>query len=220
MFKRKLLVSTLFAAMLPAAAILAPTTAHAYVDVSVHVAPPALRYERLPAPRAGYFWVPGCWEWRGYDYVWIPGYFERERVGYVYAPSYWVARGGRWYYESARWNRHDGHYGRVDYRNSPYGDRDRDGIVNRYDPNPNVPNYRGGRGTNNGYGDRDGDGIVNRYDPNPNVQNVRGGRGYNNGYGDRDRDGIPDRVDPNPNQYNPAPRGPGYGNGHGRGHGR
>jgi hypothetical protein len=40
-------------------------------------------------------------------------------------------------------------------------DRDRDGIPNRYDPNPNRPNY-GVRG------DRDGDGVPNRFDRYPN----------------------------------------------------
>ena len=55
-----------------------------------------------------------------------------------------------------------------------YGDRDRDGIPNRYD---RVYNPRW---------DRDGDGVPNRYDRSPNV-----GRGYH----DRDGDGIPNRWD-------------------------
>jgi hypothetical protein len=62
--------------------------------------------------------------------------------------------------------RHTGYYG--------YGDRDHDGIPNRYD---RVYNPRW---------DRDGDGIPNRYDRSP-----YGGRGYY----DRDGDGIPNRWD-------------------------
>jgi hypothetical protein len=57
-----------------------------------------------------------------------------------------------------------------------YGDRDRDGIPNRYDRHDNR--WRAA------YGDRDGDGIPNRYDR---VDNRR--------FDDRDRDGIPDYRD-------------------------
>jgi hypothetical protein len=62
-------------------------------------------------------------------------------------------------------------------RSGPYGDRDRDGIPNRYDNYNNqaqVPNRR----------DQDRDGIPNRYDR------------------DRDGDGVPnqwDRAPANPN---------------------
>lgn len=61
-------------------------------------------------------------------------------------------------------------------RSGPYGDRDRDGIPNRYDqyPNQQSPNQWSGRR------DQDRDGIPNRYD------------------GDRDGDGVPNRWDRNP----------------------
>ncbi|MES2959999.1 MAG: hypothetical protein V4792_17555 [Pseudomonadota bacterium] len=59
------------------------------------------------------------------------------------------------------------------YQSSAYGDRDHDGIPNRYD---RVYNPRW---------DRDGDGIPNRYERQP-----------RNGH-DRDRDGIPDWRDHN-----------------------
>jgi hypothetical protein len=63
-------------------------------------------------------------------------------------------------------------------RYGPYGDRDRDGIPNRYD---NYDNRRA-------WGDRDHDGIPNAYDR------------YDNRYArDRDRDGVPDRYDRAPN---------------------
>ena len=54
-----------------------------------------------------------------------------------------------------------------EWRRGPYGDRDGDGIANRYDR------------------DRDGDGIPNRYD----------NRGRNGPNGDRDRDGVANRHD-------------------------
>ena len=70
-------------------------------------------------------------------------------------------------------------------RNGPYGDRDRDGIPNRYD------NYDNRRANNNGaWGDRDHDGVPNKYD-----------RFDNRLLRDHDHDGVPqayDRNDHNP----------------------
>ena len=65
-----------------------------------------------------------------------------------------------------------------------YGDRDRDGVPNRYD---RVYNPRW---------DRDGDGVPNRYDRHPN--HARGG------HHDRDRDGVPNWRD---NRDNRGDRG-------------
>lgn len=59
-----------------------------------------------------------------------------------------------------------------------YGDRDHDGVPNRYD---RVYNPRW---------DRDGDGVPNRHDRHPD------GR-YGYGYGDRDHDGVPNWRDRN-----------------------
>lgn len=62
-------------------------------------APPARRVERW-APRRGYTWVGGHWDWRGNDYVWVSGRYERER------------RGQRW--RDRRWEMRDGAYVVVD----------------------------------------------------------------------------------------------------------
>jgi len=75
----------------------------------------------------------------------------------------------------------------VPSRNGPYGDRDRDGIPNRYD------NYDNRRASNGAWGDRDHDGVPNRYD-----------RFDNRLLRDRDHDGVPqafDRNDRNPYRY-------------------
>jgi hypothetical protein len=72
-------------------------------------------------------------------------------------------------------------------RDGPYGDRDRDGIPNRYDNHDNRRAWDNRRGA---YGDRDHDGIPNRYD-----------RFDNRALQDRDGDGVPrafDRNDHNP----------------------
>lgn len=85
-----------------------------------------------PAPRAVHThatqprtFVPGHWEWRGPHRVWVAPYW-------VVAPRYAGPHGPA---------RHPG------YR--PRGDRDRDGIPNRFDR------------------DRDGDGVPNRFDRAP-----------------------------------------------------
>ena len=61
----------------------------------------------------------------------------------------------------------------------PYGDRDHDGIPNRYDR----------RNDNGAWGDRDHDGIPNAFDR----------RNDNGRLGDRDHDGVPNAYDRRPN---------------------
>lgn len=175
-------------------AALAPVTAAASPQVGVTIVigdpPPPPRYERIPPPRHGYIWSPGYWDWRSHRHVWVGGNWVAVRPGYVYSQPHWVQRDGRWYREAARWNR------------GPHGDRDRDGIPNRYDhydnrgyarPGPrhepqhhyNPGNHyghdkRGDHRGHGGRGDNDRDGVPNRYDR------------------DRDGDGVPNRHDRRP----------------------
>ena len=142
------------------------SSAQIYVDI----APPAPRHEYVPAPREGYVWAPGHYVWRNGEYRWVKGRYIREVRGRYYHPAHWVERNGRWVYVEGRWRNdryayNDRHYG---YARGPYGDRDRDGIPNRYDrdrDNDGVPN-RYDR-------DRDNDGVPNRYDSAPNNPNYR-----------------------------------------------
>lgn len=70
-------------------------------------------------------------------------------------------------------------------RHGAYGDRDRDGVPNRYDNYDNRRSY-----PNQAWGDRDRDGIPNRHD-----------NFDNRALRDRDGDGVPrifDRNDRNP----------------------
>ena len=148
MMQRKLLLAALAVSSIG----LMPLPASAAVSVYLDVAPPAPRYEVLPAPRHGYVWQPGFWEWRGDRHYWRKGYWVRERPGYYFHPSRWEQRDGRWYLERGGWHRE-----RYAMR-----DRDRDGIPNRYDrdrDNDGVPN-RVDR-------DRDNDGVPNRVDRAP-----------------------------------------------------
>jgi hypothetical protein len=124
MTNRKLMIGSLVALLIGGASL--PSAAHGNVDFYVNVAPPPLRYEVVPAPRLGWVWVPGYWDWRGNRYFWVPGHHMRHRHGYYYEPARWVARGDRYYYARPGW-RHD---------------RDGDGVPNRFDRAPDDPRYR------------------------------------------------------------------------------
>jgi hypothetical protein len=149
--KRTLTIAALIAL---GALAYAPLPSMAGTDVSVVIgtAPPPLRYEVVPAPRRGYVWAPGHWEWRGHRHEWVTGYWIAERPGYAYSAPAWARRDGGWYYEPARW--------------TPYGrDRDRDGIPDRYERRRHDEDHDG---VPNRYDrDRDGDGVPNRYDRDP-----------------------------------------------------
>lgn len=103
---RKLILGSLFAAVLGAFA--APASAHAAFYVSVAPPPPPVEY--VPAPRVGWVWAPGHWHWRHGHYIWVRGHWLRERVGYVYASPRWVAYGPRWVYVAGGWRPHHRHW--------------------------------------------------------------------------------------------------------------
>src|SRR6478736_2178029 len=138
---KKLFIATGTAALLSLGAIALPSAAMADVAVSVHFGPPAPVYEHVPAPRPGYVWAPGHYEYRHSRYVWTGGHWIGERPGYAYHAPSWVERNGRWYYSDGRW------------------DHDHDGLADRYDRHPNRPDAVG-------Y-DRDHDGVPNAYDHRP-----------------------------------------------------
>ena len=119
MFK-KILLAAMIAASLGSIA----TPVAAQRDRYAREAPPPLRSEAAPAERRGYLWAPGHWDWNGRRHVWVKGTWLRERRGYRYSHHNWVERDGRWYIERGRWSR---------------GDRDGDGVPNRFDRRPNDP---------------------------------------------------------------------------------
>ena len=147
MLKRKLLLAALAASSIG----FIPVPASAQVGIYLDVAPPAPRYEVVPAPRSGYVWQPGYYDWRNGHHVWVRGHWVRERQGYYWHPNRWEQRDGRWTLERGRWDRErwaDNRYHQK--RGGGNGDRDRDGVPNSVDR------------------DKDGDGVPKRYDSNPN----------------------------------------------------
>ncbi|MDQ6679721.1 MAG: YXWGXW repeat-containing protein, partial [Pseudomonadota bacterium] len=79
---KPLLAATLLTAALGGTSIGASAAPY---GVTIDIAPPAPRFEAAPAPRRGYAWVPGYWNWNGRGHSWTPGTWMRERRGYVYA---------------------------------------------------------------------------------------------------------------------------------------
>lgn len=98
---------TLAAALAFGAAALMPLSASAQIDLNVFVdtAPPAPRYESIPAPRSGYVWAPGYWNWEGNRHVWIAGRWETARQGYDYRRPEWVRDNDRWRLNRGGWHR-------------------------------------------------------------------------------------------------------------------
>jgi hypothetical protein len=70
------------------------------------IAPPAVRVEAMPAPRPGYVWVNGYWNWDRGHYVWRHGHWVRARHGYHYVAPRWTRHGHRWRYHDGYWSRH------------------------------------------------------------------------------------------------------------------
>ena len=140
MWKRKLLLGALAAASIGMTSVPAVAAVNIYVDV----APPPPRYEVVPAPRVGFVWAPGVWEWRNGRHAWVGGHWVRERRGMYWHPDRWEQADNRWAFKRGSWDRE-----RWAENRAGYGDRDRDGVPNRHDR------------------DRDGDGVPNRFDRAP-----------------------------------------------------
>lgn len=173
---------TLAALLTIAAAAYAPlpSMAQARYSVGISVAPPAPRYEAVPAPRRGYIWSPGHWEWRGQRHEWVQGYWIAERPGYAYAPAAWVRGDGGWYLQPERWTP----YGER-YADRGWDWRDRERMEHERREHERWEHERWEREHGRRW-DQDRDGVPNRYDR------------------DRDGDGVPnwhDRAPDNPHRY-------------------
>src|SRR5262249_2752749 len=109
-------------------------------EIYVDVAPPAPRYEVVPAPRAGYVWAPGYWDWRHGHHVWVKGHWEREHHGMYWHPHHWEQVDGRWVMREGGWH-NERYVMRHEEQPHRLRDRDHDGVPDRYDRAPDNP-YR------------------------------------------------------------------------------
>ena len=121
---RTLILGSLVAATVATAL---PAAARTNVDLVVNLGPPPpVYYEAVPAPRVGWVWVPGYWDWRAHRHHWVAGHWMRSRPAHVYYSPRWYESGGRWHLARGYWGARDS---------------DHDGVPNRYDRAPHNP-YR------------------------------------------------------------------------------
>ncbi|MEQ5843924.1 hypothetical protein N0A02_31155 [Paraburkholderia acidicola] len=92
----KYLVATL-------AALAASATFAQAIIVTPTAPPPPVRVEVVPAPRAGYVWDRGHWQWINGAYAWVPGHWQLVRVGYRWVPGHWAQFGPRWRWIEGHW---------------------------------------------------------------------------------------------------------------------
>jgi len=83
--------------------ILVSETSLAQVVVFAPSAPPPVRVEAAPLPRAGYIWDGGHWRWEHGRYIWRPGHWEVIHVGHHWVPGHWVASRGAWRWMVGHW---------------------------------------------------------------------------------------------------------------------
>jgi WXXGXW repeat (2 copies) len=93
-----------FCVLLAAGTALAPGIGNARVYVDIDIAPPPPRAEVVPAPRAGYVWAPGYWEYHNRHHRWARGHWIRERHGRHWVPAHWEERHHRWHFEAGHWD--------------------------------------------------------------------------------------------------------------------
>ena len=103
------LAALLFAAL--------PQASHAYIGVSVTIAPPAIPvYVQPYCPAPGYIWTPGYWDYDSLDYYWVPGiWVAPPRIGFLWTPGYWGYRGGGYVFNAGYWGPTVGFYGGINY---------------------------------------------------------------------------------------------------------
>lgn len=65
-------------------------------------APPAPRVEDV-APRQGYIWIAGHWEWKGSRWNWLAGRWERPRAKKVWRGGRWERRGRHYIWIEGQW---------------------------------------------------------------------------------------------------------------------
>lgn len=109
----------LFCALIGLGPVAMPALAEVSVSINLGMAPPAPRYELVPAPRAGYAWAPGFWQWEGQRHIWSQGHWIEERPGSYWVADRWEPKGGRHYYEPGHWK--EGKLKKVKHENEGHG---------------------------------------------------------------------------------------------------
>ena len=68
-------------------------------------APPPMRVENFGAPRTGFLWVSGRWNWANGNWAWVDGHWERERANMQWITGRWELQGNYYVWVEGRWDR-------------------------------------------------------------------------------------------------------------------
>src|SRR5205809_39528 len=71
-------------------------------DQGPREAPPP-RGEGRMAPRPGFVWIRGHWDWQNGQYAWVAGRYEPVRNGRRWRDVRWEQRGGEWVRVDGDW---------------------------------------------------------------------------------------------------------------------
>ena len=96
--------NVLLCALIALGPVAMPAVAQININIELGVAPPAPRYEVVPAPRSGYTWAPGYWQWENERHVWAPGRWIQARPGSYWVADRWDARDSRYHYQPGHWD--------------------------------------------------------------------------------------------------------------------
>jgi hypothetical protein len=106
MMKRTAIALIAVAALFGPAAMTPASAQSMGFSLNIGVPPPAPVYEVVPAPRVGYVWAPGYWNWEHERHVWMPGHWMPERHGHHWVADHWVeGPHGGWHMEHGHWDR-------------------------------------------------------------------------------------------------------------------
>jgi hypothetical protein len=112
MKENSMLQKKLFAAAIAAIGFAAfPAASQEVLFTTIDSPPPAMKVEVVPAPRVGYVYTPGYWDYKDRTYVWVEGTFVPERKGYVYVAPRYEQKEGKWRMYSSRWVTEEEHGG-------------------------------------------------------------------------------------------------------------
>ena len=75
------------------------------VGIQLNIGPPPVVYEPVPAPREGYVWAQGYWDYDNGKHVWRKGHYEKERHGEHWVQGSWDQHDGHWYLNRGHWER-------------------------------------------------------------------------------------------------------------------
>jgi hypothetical protein len=93
------------AILFAAGALFSRVPASAESDIVSDTPPPVPRVEHQPAPRDGYVWAPGHWDWNGRFFHWTSGSWMPERRKSQWVADRWEQVGTQWHYVPGHWDR-------------------------------------------------------------------------------------------------------------------